>query len=81
MPEYELRHRRPANITVAHENDIVFVFDIQIVGSINIFMVYTTVYNIFYCISVSLCNDKQSIYMLAQVYCYIPEASSTRLIL
>lgn len=33
-----------------HEKDFVFVIDIQIVRIIHIFMVYTTVYNIFYCI-------------------------------
>jgi len=58
MLEYTLSRRRTAYIPQAHEKDFVFVIDIQIVMIIHIFMVYTTVYNIFYCISVSLCKDK-----------------------
>ena len=37
-------------VSQAHEKDFVFVVDIQFVIIIHIFMVYTTVYNIFYCI-------------------------------
>ena len=50
MPEYTLRSRRTAYIPQAHEKDFVFLIVIQIVGSIHVFMVYTTVYNIFNCI-------------------------------
>ena len=35
---------------MAHEKDFVFIADIQIIMIIHIFMVYTTVYNILYCI-------------------------------
>ena len=73
MFKNSLSRRRPADVPQAHEKDFVFIIDIQIVLIIHIFMVYTTVYNIFYCIfSKSLQRYKKFFYARSGILVIYP---------